>query len=92
MKLYKGGSVHGALLHNSGLRQGSPFPGQHQATRTISAVPRAEKRFICSASISLSGVLPHLGMFLSGVLLPHLICSPDRRELVTLARPVLECR
>ncbi len=36
----------GALLQNQRLRRDFPFPHRVQSTRTISAVPRAEKRFI----------------------------------------------
>ena len=35
-----------ALLRNSSLKRALPFPGWVQTTQTISAVPRAEKRFI----------------------------------------------
>mgnify|MGYP006909087284 CR=1 FL=1 len=35
-----------ALLRNSRLRREVPFPCRSHATRTISAVPRAEKRFM----------------------------------------------
>ena len=45
-----------ALLRNSCLRHDGPFPRQHQATRTISAVPRAEKRFISAMRIWISVV------------------------------------
>ena len=45
-----------ALLRNSCLRHEGPFPLRHQATRTISAVPRAEKRFIRAMRIWISAV------------------------------------
>ena len=48
--------IEGALLRNSRLRHDGPFPRQHQATRTISAVPRAEKRFISAMRIWISAV------------------------------------
>jgi hypothetical protein len=35
-----------ALLRSSGLRHDGPFPLRHQATRTISSVPRVEERFL----------------------------------------------
>lgn len=40
-----------ALLRNSGLRRDAPFPLQLQAARMISAVPRAEKRFMRATRI-----------------------------------------
>ena len=46
----------GAFLRHSGLRHDSPFPLQHQATRTMSAVPRAEKRFMSAMRIWISAV------------------------------------
>jgi transposase len=46
----------GALLRNSRLRHDCPFPLRDQATRTISAVPRAEKRFIRATRIWISAV------------------------------------
>ena len=45
-----------ALLRNSRLRHDCPFPLRDQATRTISAVPRAEKRFIRATRIWISAV------------------------------------
>lgn len=39
---------------NSCQRHDGPFPRQHQATRTISAVPRAENRFISAMRIWVS--------------------------------------
>ena len=45
-----------ALLHKSPLRKDSPFPLYYQPTRTISAVPRAEKRFISATRIWISAV------------------------------------
>lgn len=35
-----------ALLRNLRLGHDSPFPRQHQVTRTVSVVPRAETRFM----------------------------------------------
>lgn len=45
-----------ALLRNSRLRHDFPFPLRDQATRTISAVPRAEKRFMRATRIWISAV------------------------------------
>ena len=45
-----------ALLRNTCLRHESAVPRKHQATRTISAVPRAEKRFICAMRMWISAV------------------------------------
>lgn len=45
-----------ALLRNLRLRHDYPFPLWHQATRTISAVPRAEKRFMRATRIWISAV------------------------------------
>ncbi|MFN5826365.1 MAG: hypothetical protein ACK446_04945, partial [Rhodobacterales bacterium] len=45
-----------ALLRNSRLRDESPFPLRDQATRTISAVPSAEKRFMRATRIWISAV------------------------------------
>ena len=49
-------TIRRALLHKSRLRKDSPFPLHHQPTRTISAVPRAEKRFIRATRIWISAV------------------------------------
>ena len=45
-----------ALLRNARLRRDFPFPHWLQSTRTISAVPRAEKRFIRATRIWISAV------------------------------------
>ena len=45
-----------ALLPNSGLRRDTPFLLRPQCTRTISAVPRAEKRFMSAMRIWISAV------------------------------------
>ncbi len=45
-----------ALLRNSGLRRDTPFLLRPQCTRTISAVPRAEKRFMSAMRIWISAV------------------------------------
>jgi hypothetical protein len=44
-------ALRAALLRNSGLRRDAPFPLQLQAARMISAVPRAEKRFMRATRI-----------------------------------------
>ena len=48
--------IPAALLRKSRLRHESPFPLRHHATRMISAVPRAEKRFISATRIWISAV------------------------------------
>ncbi len=45
-----------ALLQNSGLRRDCPFSRWAQGTRTISAVPRAGKRFMSAKRIWISEV------------------------------------
>lgn len=39
---------------SSGLRHDGPFPLQHEAPRTIPAVPRAERRFVSAMRIWIS--------------------------------------
>ena len=45
-----------ALLQNGVLRREGPFPRKVQATRTISAVPRALKRFMRATRMWISAV------------------------------------
>jgi hypothetical protein len=54
--LFIGFAIDGALLRKSRLRHDCPFLLWHQATRTISAVPRAEKRFMSATRIWISAV------------------------------------
>ena len=51
-----GDGVSLALLQNPRLRRDVPFPRGLQATRTISAVPRAEKRFMRATRMWVSAV------------------------------------
>ena len=51
-----GNQGKGALLRNSRVRHDGPFPRQPQSTGTISAVPRAEKRFISAMRTWISAV------------------------------------
>jgi len=70
-------TLPGALLRNSRLRDDCPFPRQHQAMRTISAVPRAEKRFISAMRIWISAVWVSCSdAFTESLEAPHLRLDP----------------
>jgi hypothetical protein len=46
-------SITRALSHNSRLAHDGPSPRLHQATRTIAAVPKTEKRFMSTTRMEM---------------------------------------
>ncbi len=66
-----------ALLRNSGLKHDGPFPLQHQAARTVSAVPGFEKRFMWAMRIWVATVRVSGADALAECLeVPHLRLDP----------------
>jgi hypothetical protein len=78
-----------ALLHKSPLRKDSRFPLHHQPTRTISAVPRAEKRFMSAMRIWISAVWRSgsLAAMRSPKALRQRIQSPGKRSPGSFSGP-----